>query len=66
MSKERKAIFLSCHTYGYYYPDTGVFECTHGGWSSDLKFISEDQCEVECVGIFNYKILDEIPSEYLR
>ena len=63
---KRKAMLLGEHTYGYYYPDTNEFSCTHGAWSSDIKLIDETTCELEAVqGVMKYKFIDEIPERYV-
>ena len=60
---KRKAMLLDEHTYGYYYPDTNEFSCTHGAWSSDIKLIDETTCELKVApSVTEYKFVDEIPE----
>ena len=60
---KRKAMLLGKHTYGYYYPDTNEFSCTHGGWSSGIELINDIECVVKIVPTLKkYKFIDKIPD----
>ena len=60
---DRKAILLGEHTYGYYYPDSNNFTCSHGGWSSSITLIDEHSCSVKGVpSIKTYKFICKIPE----
>lgn len=62
----RKAMLVNCSTYGWYYPETSVFECTHGAWSGKVSFIDDTRCAIDVVhGVCTYKWLDELPEEYI-
>ena len=52
-------------TYGYYYPDSESFECTHGAWSSKIDFISDTECKLaEVSEIQSYQWIDKIPLDF--
>jgi hypothetical protein len=61
----RKAMLVNRHTYGYFYPDSSVFECTHGAWDGVVTFIDDTTCSISTVsGISSYQWIDKVPEEY--
>lgn len=61
----RKPMLVNCSTYGWYYPKTSIFECTHGGWDGEVEFIDDSTCTINTVnGLCAYKWIDKIPEEY--
>ena len=68
MPTEKQCLVIGHNTYGYYYPKTGMFECTHGAWSSRIKLIDDENCivyEIDRQKPRTYKVLDEIPEDYI-
>ena len=63
MSTESKPMLLGEHTYGYYFPETKVFRCSHGGWSSPITLINDHVCDVKYVpSVTTYNFIDYIPD----
>jgi len=63
----KKPMLLSSNTYGYYYPTSEQFHCSHGGWDSPIKFIDDNTCSVKYVDKgkpIGYTWLDSIPEEF--
>jgi hypothetical protein len=61
----RQAMLINCSTYGWFYPDTNIFECTHGGWEGKVTFIDDVNCTVNVISRpCTYKFIEEIPADY--
>ncbi len=68
MPAKKQAILIGHSTYGYYYPESATFECTHGAWSSKIKLLDDETCivdEVDKTKPRTYKFLDEVPEDYI-
>lgn len=62
----RKPMLIGTHTYGYYYPDTKSFSCSHGAWESECLLVSDKHCKLTSVSKepIIYEFLDNIPVEF--
>lgn len=64
-----KAIVIGGMTYGYYNETKGTFSCTHGSWDCKMSIPSEGMCLLHMSHIKEpvpFKVLSEIPEEFLR
>lgn len=68
---EKKAMRLAgtCDTgksvWGWFYPESSRFWCTHGGWEARIKFIDDNTCEIFGNTKY-YEFVDSIPDDYNR
>lgn len=63
----RQALLLGSGTYGYYYKDSGIFECTHGAWDSKLTFLDDKKCKLDAIDRdMTYQRIEKIPEEHIR
>lgn len=63
----KKPMLLGSNTYGYYFPASKEFHCSHGGWSSPIELLDDTVCSVKFVGNgkpMGYNWLDSIPEEH--
>lgn len=64
MCDRYQAMMIGNHTYGFLNLKTNIFRCTHGGWESELSFLSDGKCQLQCIGTFDYQHLESIPEDY--
>lgn len=60
-------LVLGADTYGYYRAKTQEFTCTHGAWTSQIKFLDDNHCivrEVSRTDPMTYKVIDAIPEDF--
>ena len=65
--KNVQPILIGTHTYGRYYKNTGVFECTHGAWEGQLEFVTDTHCSVDVVAggrLMPFTLLECVPEEF--
>lgn len=64
-------VLIGKSTYGRYYETSSYFECSHGGWGSEITIINQENkqyCTLEAVNknntVLPLTFLDKIPDEY--
>lgn len=64
-------VLIGKNTYGRYYETSCHFECSHGGWGSEITVTNREgewYCTLQQVErnnkVFTLTFLDKIPDEY--